>query len=97
MLVFSDLHYGESAANDRSSDAFQERMLRLEAPVDLVLFNGDMSSDYAAPSYCRNAKLRGIHWVRARCMAWWTARWKEYTASVVTHKVPSPSTLNRQP
>jgi hypothetical protein len=88
VLVFSDLHYGESAAKDQSSDAFQERMLRLEAPVDLVLFNGDMSSDYAAPSYCRNAKLRGIHWVRARCMAWWTARWKEYTASVVTHKVP---------
>ena len=73
VLVFSDLHYGESAANDRSSDAFQERMLRLEAPVDLVLFNGDMSSDYAAPRYCRNAENRRIHWVRASCMA---CRWR---------------------
>ena len=53
VLVFSDLHYGENKTKDNMSRGFQERLLMLEAPVDLVIFNGDMSSNYAAPWYCR--------------------------------------------
>jgi len=40
VLVFGDLHYGEGNPLDPKSSAFQEHLLRLEAPVDLVVLNG---------------------------------------------------------
>ena len=75
VLIFSDLHYGEDAQVDANSSAFQERLLELEAPVDLVVLNGDMSSNYAAPGFCSNAERRTDPIVRALCREWWRNRW----------------------
>jgi hypothetical protein len=85
-MVFSDLHYGEGASKDARSDAFQERLLELEAPVDLVVLNGDMSSNYAAPSYCNRPTSHAI--VRQLCKDWWIKRWKQYTSPLKKHGVP---------
>ena len=88
VLIFSDLHYGEDAQVDANSSAFQERLLELEAPVDLVVLNGDMSSNYAAPGFCSNAERRTDPIVRALCREWWRNRWRDYTAPLKRHGVP---------
>jgi len=85
VLVFGDLHYGEGAPLDPRSSEFQERLLRLEAPVDLVVLNGDMSSNYKAPWFCNSAKHQIFH---KRCQTWWEERWADYTGPLVKHKVP---------
>ncbi len=72
ILVFSDLHYGESATLDYKNDLFQTNMITMEKP-DFIVFNGDMSSDYAAT---------GDKWV------WWTTQWSKYTSIVRQQQIP---------
>lgn len=72
ILVFSDLHYGESELADNKTDVFQMNMLALEKP-DFVVFNGDMSSEYA---------VVGDKW------EWWTAQWHRYTNIVRLKQIP---------
>ena len=85
VLVFGDLHFGEGSLLDLQSSEFQERMMMLEAPVDLVVLNGDMSSNYAAPWFCKRANHQVL---RKMCQNWWVERWTEYTGPMVKHKVP---------
>jgi hypothetical protein len=66
IIVFCDLHYGESNTSDAMSTVFQHKILALEKP-DIVIYNGDMSSNYAAS---------GDRWT------WWTQQWLAYTAPV---------------
>ena len=57
VLVFGDLHYGESKAQDAASDAFQHHMLRLEAPVDLVVINGQPHTHTECRATLRRVRL----------------------------------------
>lgn len=72
ILVFSDLHYGENTEQDYQSDMFQYNILNIENP-DFVVFNGDMSSDYAA---------QGDKW------NWWITQWNRYTYAVRQKHIP---------
>lgn len=72
ILVFSDLHYGENDLADNQSSVFQMNMINQEQP-DIVIFNGDMSSEYAAS---------GDKW------EWWTAQWSKYTSVVRDKQIP---------
>ena len=88
ILIFGDLHYGEGAPLDQKSSDFQEHLLQLEAPVDLVVVNGDMSSNYKAPWFCNSANHRAVEIVRKMCKQWWIEKWAEYTAPLIKHQVP---------
>lgn len=72
ILIFTDLHYGESDIADNKSNVFQEHMLDLEKP-DFVVFNGDMSSEYA---------------ITGDNLTWWTTQWRRYTSVVRLKQIP---------
>ncbi|KAF4649261.1 purple acid phosphatase, partial [Perkinsus chesapeaki] len=80
--MFVDLHYGENFVTGNLSQAFQRKLLEMEKP-DLVVFNGDMSSDYSASS-CQAS---------GNCTDWFIDVWKQYTKPVSDAKVPYAITI----
>jgi hypothetical protein len=86
VAVFTDLHYGDDLDNSRN-DQFQETiiqsMLSEDRPIHLVIFNGDLSSDYVAETVCFD---------RDSCKAWWVARWNLFTG--VVRRLGIPYALN---
>ncbi|KAF4653612.1 purple acid phosphatase [Perkinsus chesapeaki] len=78
ILVFSDLHYGEGENKDGKSDTFQKEILEAEEP-DMVVFNGDAISNYAAPDDCKQ---------QGDCTEWFRAQWERFTSSVRELEIP---------
>ncbi|KAL4444638.1 hypothetical protein ABPG77_002455 [Micractinium sp. CCAP 211/92] len=83
ILQMTDLHYGESKAQDERSDAFQQAVLSAEKP-DLVIFSGDLVSGWVC---------RGGQGGSACGPGWWEARWAQLTAPVRAAAVPWAITL----
>ncbi|KAL4427687.1 hypothetical protein ABPG75_001776 [Micractinium tetrahymenae] len=83
----TDLHYGESEAQDARSGAFQRAVLASEQP-DLVIFSGDLVSGWV----CRRGQADPPG--GAACgPGWWAARWEQLTAAVREAAVPWAITL----
>jgi len=49
VIMFTDMHYGETEIKDLKNLAFEATMVKLTQP-DLVVIDGDASSNYAAPT-----------------------------------------------
>lgn len=84
LALFCDMHFGEKVENDVASVAFEKTMIKLESP-DLVVIDGDGSSNYAAPGSCQNAT--------AECMEWFESNWRNFTAPLEAAGVPYAYTL----
>lgn len=84
LALFCDMHFGEdTVVKDANSVNFERALLRLESP-DLVVIDGDASSNYAAPA-C-NAD-------NAFCKDWFLTNWKRFTEPMETAGVPYAYTL----
>ncbi|KAF4684767.1 purple acid phosphatase [Perkinsus olseni] len=82
ILVFSDLHYGETEDRDNKSDIFQKTLLDVEKP-DMVVFNGDAYSDYGDV----------LCWVEFNCTEFSVKQWERFTAIVRKQQIPYALTL----
>eukprot|EP00927_Polykrikos_kofoidii_P064377 TRINITY_DN5955_c0_g1_i3.p1 TRINITY_DN5955_c0_g1~~TRINITY_DN5955_c0_g1_i3.p1 ORF type:complete len:425 (-),score=65.91 TRINITY_DN5955_c0_g1_i3:60-1334(-) len=84
MSLFCDLHFGEDASKDDKSVTFEKRILALEDP-DLVVIDGDATSNYASPPHCKAADML--------CKNWYDYHWKRFTEPMETAGVPYAYTL----
>lgn len=84
LALFCDMHYGEEPLKDLRSSHFQEKMLEFEKP-ELVVIDGDASSNYAAPEYCKTDVNR--------CRKWFDDRWKDFTHPLEKSGTPYAYTL----
>lgn len=82
LALFCDMHFGEDVnKKDGKSVAFERKILGLERP-NLVVIDGDASSNYAAPSCHGNA-----------CKHWFLSNWKRFTSQMELAGVPYAYTL----
>lgn len=77
IAAFCDMHFGENAGHDTNSVAFQNKILDLEKP-NLVVIDGDASSNYAAPS-CGDG---------LPCQNYYTNNFAKFTAPMESRGVP---------
>mmetsp|Transcript_126548 Transcript_126548/g.252952 ORF Transcript_126548/g.252952 Transcript_126548/m.252952 type:complete len:426 (+) Transcript_126548:29-1306(+) len=84
IALFCDMHYGEGLFKDLRSSHFQNKMLEFERP-GLIVIDGDASSNYAAPEYCKTDANR--------CREWFNDRWKDFTGPLEKSGTPYAYTL----
>jgi len=84
IAMFCDMHYGEDPAKDLRSSRFQRRIVESERP-NLVVVDGDASSNYAAPA-CGAANA-------SACQEWYDKRWQEWTRPLEESGTPYAYTL----
>jgi len=84
LALFCDMHYGEGLLKDLRSSNFQTKILEFEKP-GLVVIDGDASSNYAAPEYCKTDVNR--------CRKWFNSRWKDFTGPLEKSGTPYAYTL----
>jgi len=85
LALFCDMHFGHSNDQDVASVNFEETMIQLESP-DLVVIDGDGSSNYAAPDSC-------WHFGGSECTQWFVNNWRKFTAPLKDAGVPYAYTL----
>lgn len=84
LALFCDMHFGEDImGKDSKSVDFEKSILKLESP-DMVVIDGDASSNYAAP-WCAV--------VNAFCKYWFQTNWKRFTEPLESAGVPYAYTL----
>lgn len=82
LALFCDMHFGEFEARDRKSTQFQKALLQLESP-DLVVIDGDASSNYASP-LCP---------LKLGCQNFFREQWLKFTATLRESGTPYAYTL----
>lgn len=82
LAQFCDLHFGERDEHDTKSVQFQRKLLELESP-DLVVIDGDASSNYAAP-FCP---------FKLGCQNFFREQWLKFTAVFQETATPYAYTL----
>lgn len=85
IALFCDMHFGEDVnVKDNKSANFERHIIELESP-DLVVIDGDASSNYAAPKSCQILDMS--------CKSWFEKNWVRFTEPLETAGVPYAYTL----